>query len=314
MESKLLLFFILLFPIYSFSQNGNDRIIYLDSSYNKVTENEYVYTQIVRDHNLTKDSYIIEEYYKSGQLKMSAVSISNVFYKYIGNLIHYYENGKMQDKLYYKEGTPDGLYLSWYENGSKKIEGEYVEDKFSKKPEQILKVDKYWDKDGLQKVTDGNGSYQEIYTNFYTSGELKNGFKEGLWTGNDKNIKVTFKESYDSGEFISGVSTDEKGKQHAYNEITIKPTPKKGISHFYSFVGKKFNPARSVSATGTIYLKFIVSKKGEISKVEIFRGVHPILDREAIRVLNLYADWKAGEFRGIPVAVSYSIPIRIEQQ
>lgn len=311
MKSKLL-FILLILPVYLFSQNENDRIIYLDSSYNKVSENDYVYTQIIRDHNLVQDSYIIEEYYKSGQLKMKGVSTENVFYKYFGYLTHYYENGTLQDKLYYKNGKPDGLYFSWYENGLKKIEGAYIADKFSKTKEQVLKVDKYWDTDGIEKVTDGNGSYIQSYPGFYASGKLKNGLKEGLWTGNDKNIKVSFEENYNNGEFISGVSIDENGIEHSYTEITVRPSPKKGLSHFYKFVGKKFNIAPKITTKGTIYLKFIVSKNGEISKTEVFRGVHPVLDREAIRVLNLYADWKAGEFRGVPINVSYSIPIRIQ--
>lgn len=48
------------------------------------------------------------------------------------------------------------------------------------------------------------------------------------------------------------------------------------------------------SLQGKVYVSFVVSKTGKIENVEISRGIHPLLDKEAIRVISLMPDWKPG--------------------
>ena len=43
---------------------------------------------------------------------------------------------------------------------------------------------------------------------------------------------------------------------------------------------------KSGGIQGTVYLNFVVNKKGEIKKVKILRGVSPTIDKEAIRVVK----------------------------
>ena len=50
-------------------------------------------------------------------------------------------------------------------------------------------------------------------------------------------------------------------------------------------------------------------KDGSISDLQIVRGVNPLLDAEALRVLGLMPDWKPGKQRGQNVNVKYTLPI-----
>jgi len=43
--------------------------------------------------------------------------------------------------------------------------------------------------------------------------------------------------------------------------------------------------------------------------ISVVRGVHPLLDEEAIRVLGGVAEWIPGRQGGKPVDVYYSVPI-----
>ena len=46
-----------------------------------------------------------------------------------GNLVkatYYYDNGKVQQQGYFKDGKLDGVWTSYDENGNKKFSGEYV--------------------------------------------------------------------------------------------------------------------------------------------------------------------------------------------
>jgi len=53
-----------------------------------------------------------------------------------------------------------------------------------------------------------------------------------------------------------------------------------------------------------------VKSDGTIGDAKIARGVHPSLDKEAIRVINLLPAWKPGKQRGQAVNVAYTIPVQ----
>jgi TonB family protein len=61
--------------------------------------------------------------------------------------------------------------------------------------------------------------------------------------------------------------------------------------------------------TGKVYVTFLINKDGNVSNASIARGVHPSLDKEALRVVNSMPKWKPGKQRGKPVSVSYTIPV-----
>jgi len=60
---------------------------------------------------------------------------------------------------------------------------------------------------------------------------------------------------------------------------------------------------------GTVYLRFVVEKDGSIGEIEIIRGVHELIDTEAINVVKNMPDWKPGKHRGRKVSVWFTIPI-----
>jgi protein TonB len=60
---------------------------------------------------------------------------------------------------------------------------------------------------------------------------------------------------------------------------------------------------------GKVYLTFIVEKDGSVSNVTVVKGVDPLLDDEAIKVISDSPKWKPGLQRGEPVRVRYSIPL-----
>jgi len=63
---------------------------------------------------------------------------------------------------------------------------------------------------------------------------------------------------------------------------------------------------------GKVYVTFVVGSDGSIKSPEIARGVDPLLDKEALRVVNSLPTWKPGKQRGKNVAVTYTVPIGFE--
>jgi len=72
--------------------------------------------------------------------------------------------------------------------------------------------------------------------------------------------------------------------------------------------------AQISGAQGKVFVNFIVNGDGTITKVTIARGVHYLLDEEAIRVVQIMPKWTPGTMDGNPVRVSYTVPINFALQ
>lgn len=59
---------------------------------------------------------------------------------------------------------------------------------------------------------------------------------------------------------------------------------------------------------GKVYVSFIVEEDGTVSGVKVERGVDPILDKEAIRVVESMPKWTPGYQRGQAVRVKFTLP------
>ena len=72
--------------------------------------------------------------------------------------------------------------------------------------------------------------------------------------------------------------------------------------------------ARELNLQGRIYVKFVVEKNGQVSNIEVLRGVDPMLDNEAVRVVNTLPRISPAEQRGKPVRMSFVLPIYAKMQ
>lgn len=72
--------------------------------------------------------------------------------------------------------------------------------------------------------------------------------------------------------------------------------------------------AKENEIQGTVYVRFVVNEKGAVTNVEVLRGVDPLLDAEAIRVVKSLPNFKPGKQRGKAVKVSHSVPIKFALQ
>ncbi len=68
------------------------------------------------------------------------------------------------------------------------------------------------------------------------------------------------------------------------------------------------------SIQGRVYVSFVVDKTGNVANARIVRGIDPLLDKEALRVVNSLPKWKPGMQRDKPVNVAYTVPISFALQ
>jgi protein TonB len=65
-----------------------------------------------------------------------------------------------------------------------------------------------------------------------------------------------------------------------------------------------------MAESGVVYVAFVVQKDGQITHVEIKKGVSIYLDEEAIRVIRKSDKWNAATYKGEFVKSYVQIPIR----
>ena len=70
--------------------------------------------------------------------------------------------------------------------------------------------------------------------------------------------------------------------------------------------------AKENNIQGRVIVKFCVTSKGGVDKVEILKGVDPELDAEVARVVKTLPKFKPGKQGGKPVPVWYTIPINFQ--
>lgn len=69
--------------------------------------------------------------------------------------------------------------------------------------------------------------------------------------------------------------------------------------------------ARQMRISGRIFVQFVVEKDGKVAVAQIVRGLDPMVDEEAIRVVKSLPQMEPARQRGKPVRMSFILPIKL---
>jgi hypothetical protein len=208
----------------------------------------------------------------------------------------YYANGGRQMSCHSLDTNGDirdGLCTSFYKNGQKENYTYYVNDE-----------------------EDGEcASYYEDGSVFIT-GKYKKGFYDGEIARYYRNGKVARKERYNNGKMLSGFCFTKEGKDTSYFfERSVARFP--GGDKFYKgYVKKRLhypNYCWRNKIKGRVFVFTYFDEKGKIYKTEIDKSIHPLLDEEALRIINNMPTWEpALDDNGKPVKSERSLDILFE--
>lgn len=95
--------------------------------------------------------------------------------------------------------------------------------------------------------------------------------------------------------------------------VEQKPTFMGGDANEFSrWIGQNLNypeVAKELGIQGRVTLQFTVMKDGTLGNVKLLRGVDPLLDQEAMRVVSTSPKWEPGRQRERAVNVTYTFPV-----
>ncbi len=89
-----------------------------------------------------------------------------------------------------------------------------------------------------------------------------------------------------------------------------------GINGFREYIEQNISyplEAMEKGISGRVYVQFTVNREGRVQNAKIARGVHPLLDAEALRVVEGSPLWIPGKQRGEPVNVLFTFPVNFVQ-
>lgn len=103
-----------------------------------------------------------------------------------------------------------------------------------------------------------------------------------------------------------------KGTDGVYDVVEEMPQFPGGYDALLKFLMTNTNyPAEAMTKgmQGRVLVQFVVNKEGCLQDVQLLRRVDPLLDEEALRVVNSMPRWRPGKQKGQPVNVQYTLPV-----
>lgn len=109
---------------------------------------------------------------------------------------------------------------------------------------------------------------------------------------------------------------EEKPEEDVFTIVEDMPTFENGgLSAFARYVNRNLkypSVAAEHGIEGKVFIQFIVNEKGNVTDVNTIRGTDPVLDSEAMRVVQGSPQWIPGRQRGMPVKVRFVIPVNFK--
>jgi len=116
---------------------------------------------------------------------------------------------------------------------------------------------------------------------------------------------------------IKAVVTQVAEEEKPYTIIEQMPQFPGGDAELLSYISKNLKYpviAQENGIQGKVIIRFVVSKTGAISNVEVLRSLDSACDKEAMRVVRTLPNWIPGKQNGVNVPVYYVLPITFKLQ
>lgn len=124
--------------------------------------------------------------------------------------------------------------------------------------------------------------------------------------------KIRRRDLYRNDTLVTGKCYTREGKDTVYFEYDQQPKFPGGQDSLRKFIGGNIKYpalAKLNHIEGTVYVLFTVSKEGAVTAVDLYRGVSPQLDAEAIRVVSRMPPWIPRKLEGELTPFNLVLPV-----
>ena len=124
----------------------------------------------------------------------------------------------------------------------------------------------------------------------------------------------------EKNEYILALPKETEGEldpNKVFDVVEQMPQFPGGTGKLFEYLAKNVRypkEAEDICAQGRVIATFVVEKDGSVSNAKVVRSIDPVLDAEALRVINGMPNWNPGMQNGEPVRVKYTVPISFRLQ
>ena len=267
-----------------------------------------------------KKEWLASDYFLDGTLQMTGQYKSSKGKKKDGYFVFYRENGSKKNEGVFENNKRIGEWTFYNTLGVITSKSEYIsnhkEGTWSSyyAGKELKETGVYNDKENKEGIWTG---YYENGTKHF-EGRYVNGNKEGNWTWYHTNEQICSEEVYLKDERISFKYSKRDGSKMPENSPFMEsPEFVGGLDSLYSYLSSSTEyPEKAIdnNIQGKVIVYFIVEKSGDIVGVKISKSADPLLDEEALRVVRDMADWTPGKVHNLPARIGFNLPIVFDLQ
>jgi TonB family protein len=155
----------------------------------------------------------------------------------------------------------------------------------------------------FRKYIDGRVVDERTYSN-----NLLHGAHRTFW----ENGKLKRNDVYERGNFVSGKCFGFNGGDTTWFAYEISASFPGGNDSLRQYLAKHIkypNDAKRQGITGTVKVKFTITKDGSLSGIQLLNNVDPFLDKEAIRLVSEMPKWLPTMVDGREVNMLFILPV-----
>ena len=108
-----------------------------------------------------------------------------------------------------------------------------------------------------------------------------------------------------------------KTKSEPFTVVEVMPVFPGGQTALAQYIASHLKyptVAQENGIQGRVLVSFVVGEDGYVEDVQVIKGVEPMLDKEAVRVIQSLPRWTPGNQQGKPVRVKYTVPVTFALQ
>ena len=108
-----------------------------------------------------------------------------------------------------------------------------------------------------------------------------------------------------------------KIKSEPFTVVEVMPVFPGGQTALVQYIASHLKyptVAQENGIQGRVLVSFVVGVDGYVEDVQVIKGVEPMLDKEALRVIQSLPRWTPGNQQGKPVRVKYTVPVTFALQ
>ncbi|QJX48696.1 TonB family protein [Hymenobacter taeanensis] len=204
----------------------------------------------------------------------------------------FYISGKPRSVAFYEDfvrNTEHGISEGWHENGNLSWRSAYEHGKSVGTHESFF--------------PDGKLKYRQQYSAGKREGELLLYYADG---------QLKRREMYVANERTTGICYSAQGQEIPFFEYEKMPVFPGDQQALLQYIGQNVRyPGKALrrGVQGKVLIKFIVDTTGVVSHVRVAKGLDPLLDAEALHVVENLPRFEPGRQDGCPVPVYFTVPI-----